>query len=83
VTDIEKSSFNHLVFTTSGGMAPACNRVSERLAEKIAEKCREPYAFVMTYIRTKLRFAPLLQYEAFDASGVMFTSKISQTLTSV
>jgi len=57
VIDIEKSSFNPLVFT-SGRMAPECNRVN-KLAEKIAEKCLEPYASVMTYIRTKLRFALL------------------------
>jgi len=59
VIDIEKSSFNPLVFTTSGGMVPECNRVNKRLAEKIAEKRREPYASVITYIRTKLRFALL------------------------
>jgi len=58
VIDIEKSSFNPLVFTT-GGMAPECNRVNKRLAEKIAEKLREPYASVITYIRTKLMFALL------------------------
>jgi len=40
VIDIEKFSFNPLVFT-SGGMAPECNRVNKRLAETIAEKCRE------------------------------------------
>jgi len=56
---MEKSSFNPLAFTTTGGMAPECNRVNKRLAEKIAEKCREPYASVIMYIRTKLRFALL------------------------
>ena len=50
VIAIEKSSFNPLVFTTSGGMAAECNRVNKRLAEKIAEKRREPYASVITYI---------------------------------
>ena len=61
VIDIEKSSFNPLVFTTTGGMAPEseCNRVNKRLAEKIADKRRKPYASVITYIRTKLRFALL------------------------
>jgi len=59
VIDIEKSSFNPLVFTTTGGMSPECNRVNKRLAEKMAEKHREPYAFVIRYIRTKLRFALL------------------------
>jgi len=38
-------------------MAPECNRVNKRLADKIDEKRREPYASVITYIRTKLRFA--------------------------
>jgi len=57
--EMEKSSFNPLVFTTTGGMAPECNRVNKKLAEKIAEKCRAPYASVITYIRTKLRFALL------------------------
>ena len=57
--DIKKSSFNPLVFTTTGGLAPECNRVNKRLAKKIAEKRREPYASVITYIRAKLRFALL------------------------
>jgi len=39
------------------GWHQKCNRVNRRLAEKIAEKRREPYASVITYIRTKLRFA--------------------------
>jgi len=34
VMDIEKSSFNTLVFTTTGGMTPECNRRNKRLAEK-------------------------------------------------
>ena len=57
--DIEKSSFNPFVFTTTGGMAPKCNIVNKRLAEKLDEKRREPYASVITYIKTKLRFALL------------------------
>jgi len=32
-------------------------RSTERLAEKITEEHRESYVSVMTYIRTKLRFA--------------------------
>jgi len=51
---MEKSSFNPLVFTTSGGMAPECNRVNKRLAEKIAEKHSKSYASVITSIRAKL-----------------------------
>jgi len=83
---MEKSSFNPLVFTTTGGMAPECNRVNKRLAEKIAEKRREPYASVIAYIRTKLRLALLRStlaaiYEDFEANEVMSTSKTSRTLT--
>jgi len=52
VIDIEKSSVIPFVFT-SGGMAPECTKV----AEKIAEKCSEPYGSVTTCVRTKLRFA--------------------------
>jgi len=40
-------------------MAPECNRVNKRLAEKMAEKRRESYASVITFIKTKLRFALL------------------------
>jgi len=69
-------------------MAPECNRVNKRLAEKIAEKRRGPYASVITYIRTKLRFALLrstlavIQGFRLEANEVMFTSKTSRTLTS-
>jgi len=40
-------------------MAPECPRFNKRLAEKIAEKRRETYASIMTYSRTKLKFALL------------------------
>jgi len=56
MADIEKPSFNTIVFT-SGGMAPECAKVNKKLA-KIADKHREPYVSVsMIYIRIKLRFA--------------------------
>jgi len=38
---------------------PECAKVNKRLTEKTAGKCKEPYASVMTYIRTKLRFGLL------------------------
>jgi len=66
VIDIEKSSFNPLVFT-SGGMAPECNKSTKDWQKKIAEKQREPYASVMACMRTKLRFALLRSTHA--ASG--------------
>jgi len=66
-------------------MAPKWTKVNKRLAETR----REPYASVITYIKTKLRFAllrgtlPLLQYKAFEANEAMFTSRTLHTLTSV
>jgi len=57
----------------------------QKTGRKKAEERREPYASVIDDIRTKFRFAPLLQYEAFEANGVMFTSQRSdvQDLTDI
>jgi len=57
----------------------------QKTGRKKAEERREPYTSVIDYIRTKFRFAPLLQYEAFEANGVMFTSQRSdvQDLTDI
>ena len=85
VIDIEKSSFNPLVFTTTGGMAPECNRVNKRLAEKIAEK---QGAICICYNVHKDK-AQVCSFEEnpccntkIEANEVMFTSKTSRTLTS-
>jgi len=65
----------------------ACNFIKihqQQLSEKAAEKCRKPSASVMTYIRTNLKFA-LLRRTLATKQGLnvtMFTSRISQTLTS-
>ena len=56
VIDIEKGTFTPLVFTTSGGMAPECERLNKRLAELLAAKRNERYADVIAYIRKRLRF---------------------------
>ncbi len=59
VINTEKSSFIPLVFTTSGGTAPECDRFHKKLAEIIATKRKETYPSVVSYIRTKVRFALL------------------------
>ena len=59
VIEVEKGTFTPLVFTTSGGMAPECERLNKRLAELIAAKRKEKYADVIAYIRKRLRFALL------------------------
>ena len=59
IINSEKATFTPLVFTTTGGMGPECERLNKRLAEKIAAKRRESYSDVIAHIRTKLRFALL------------------------
>ena len=51
-----KGSFSPLVFTTTGGMAPAATRFWKRVAEKISAKTREKYSQVMSNIRTRFSF---------------------------
>ena len=55
----ERLTFTPLVFTTTGGMGPECDRLNRRLAELIAVKRREAYSDVIGHIRTRLRFALL------------------------
>ena len=59
VIQIEKASFVPLVFTTSGGLSPECNKFNKKLAQLIAKKKNETYANVVKHIRTRLRFALL------------------------
>ena len=59
ILNVEKCSFTPLVFTTSGGMGPECQKLNKRLGEKIAMKTKEQYSIVMKHIRTKLCFALL------------------------
>ena len=59
VINVEKATFTPLIFTTTGGMAPECERLNKRLAERIALKQREHYSQVMSHVRTRLRFALL------------------------
>ena len=56
---MERGNFTPLVFTTSGGMAPACQRFFKRVATMIADKRRQTYQHVVSYVRTRLRFAML------------------------
>ena len=56
---IEKATFTPLVFTTSGGMGPECDRLNKRLAELFSLKTGEKYCHVVRHMRTRLRFALL------------------------
>ena len=59
IIEVEKSTFVPLIFTTSGGMGPECEKMNKRLAHLIASKRNESYSDVINYIRRKLRFALL------------------------
>ena len=57
ILNTEKATFTPLVFLTTGGMAPECERMNKRVAELIAFKTNENYSHVMKHLRTRLRFA--------------------------
>ena len=59
ILNVEKSTFTPLMFTTSGGMGPECQKLNKRLAKMIPEKKYEHYSQVMRLLRTRLRFALL------------------------
>ncbi len=59
ILQIEKGSFVPLVYTTSGGMGPQCQKTHKRIAELVAEKRNEKYTDVINHIRTRLRFSLL------------------------
>ena len=59
VREVEKASFEPLVFLTSGGMGPRCTAVIQKIAQKIASKRQEKYPDIMSFIRNKLRFSLL------------------------
>ncbi len=59
IIQVEKGSFVPLVYTTTGGMGPQCQRAHKRIAELVAERRNERYADVINHIRTRLRFSLL------------------------
>ena len=59
IINVEKSTFNPLVFACTGGAGPSATKVITRLAAKINEKGTESYADAISYIRTKISFALL------------------------
>ena len=59
VLQVEKASFTPLIFSTTGGMAPECERFHKKVAAMISDKTKEDYSKVMDYIRTRVRFTIL------------------------
>ena len=59
IIELEKATFNPLVFSCTGGAGPAASKVMKRIAGKLSDKKEDPYADIITYIRTKISFALL------------------------
>ena len=59
IINVENSSFSPLVFATTGGAGPSASKIITRLAAKLSDKTSEPYADVVSFIRTKVSFALL------------------------
>eukprot|EP00794_Sanderia_malayensis_P013415 gene13415-14791_t len=59
VINVKRATFTPLVFSTSGGMGKECEAFSQRISQLISRKRDETYTNVMSYIRTRLRFAIL------------------------
>ena len=54
--DVEMWSFTPLVFGTNGGMGVECQMFLRHLTEELSKKDGEPYAAVITWLRTRLSF---------------------------
>ena len=59
IRDVENSTFNPLVFSSTGGAGPSASKVMKQLAQKIFEKREEKYSDVMSFIRMEISFALL------------------------
>lgn len=59
IREVDRSSFTPLVFSSSGGAAPAATVFLKRLASLLAEKRGLPYSVVVGWLRCRLSFALL------------------------
>lgn len=59
VREVEGASFVPLVFSTAGGMGPACATTFKRLANKLANKMDCNYATAINWLRCRSSFALL------------------------
>ena len=57
VREVEHGSFTPLVFSASGGMAPAATTTFKRLASLISEKQQQDYNKTIAWIRCLLSFS--------------------------
>ena len=59
ILDVEHGAFTPLVFSTTGGMGPECERFHKEVAKRLSEKRSEPYSQTMSYIRSRISFSLL------------------------
>ena len=59
IITVERGTFTPLVYSTFGGCGPQAKRYHKRLAELISQKRNEDYHYVVSHIRTRLRFSLL------------------------
>ena len=59
IRDVEDSTFNHLVFSSTGGADPSASKVMKPLAQRVSEQREEKYSDVMSFIWMKIGFALL------------------------
>ena len=62
IREIEHSSFTPLVFSTTGGLAPAATTFYKRLASMLAEKWNEPYSSTIGWLLCRLSFSLLRSF---------------------
>ena len=78
VTQIERSSFTPLVYSTHGGMAKQAISFHKRLSLLIARKKNERYSDVICHMRTRLRFT-LLRSVLISLRGIRSKKKYQRT----
>ena len=81
IVEVENSSFNPLIFATTGGAAPTAAKVMTRIAFKLSEKGKDSYADIMGYIRTKVNFS-LLKSSVLCLRGCRALKRQPQTVDS-
>ena len=59
VINIEKGTFNPLVFSTSGGAGHEASQFMKTIAQNIVENTNQQYSHVMAFVRRRYRFALL------------------------
>ena len=72
---IETATFCPLVYTTTGGIGPRCKGQHKKVAQVISSKRRERYEDMISFIRTKTRFA-LLRRTLVALRGVRGPQKL-------